>query len=1062
MNDDERAVETDSSDPDGTASGPRSMQLPASDALDGAPQPAAADDAGPSPEEDRVLARSFVAKEAVAIDTEGARKLERRLGTRGEQRLAEAVRKRRVEFDEARAVQILGAPDGTTAFELFQLAKSLQQYKQVGYARRLLLLACTDIEKRPDVRLDRAKVFQQAALCTYKDPDLPLDWKLDRAYAILGKSESLAQSRDPETLGIAGAIFKRKWEVDGHRHNLERSLFYYLKGYAQGAPPEARADVLAYLEQNPDAKMDALRDAGYTGINAAFILDVLAAQEEEEAARVEFATEAGAARRAHARAIRAEIARCVPALLENPNEAWRKYEWWFYSTVGEALFGLQRYTEALHWLIEKPKLAGLRVAFDLESSAGLHVPEWEYETTARQLAQLARLQFRGSRPAQAGSALSEADFEQTDAARAVGAFLGGEHSAALSAFRGRFGLGLSGGGFRASLFHIGVLARLAEIDALRHVEVLSCVSGGSIVGAHYYLEVRKLLQSKTDSEITRDDYIGIVKRLERDFVAGVQRNIRTRVLAELTTNLKMIFSAGYSRTLRVGELYERELFSKVEGDGGPLRTGPRWLPDALARRLGYRRQALLLSELRVYPLCIDGEGNARRQDGFNPRRDNWRRKNKVPVLVLNACSLNTGHNWQFTASYMGEPPQPIQAAIDCNFRLRRFYYSDAPQTADPITLGQAVAASSCVPGLFEPIVLEGVYPDDVQRQITVRLVDGGVCDNQGVATLLEQDCAVLLVSDGSGQMDAQDSPSRGVLGVPLRSNSILQARIREAQFEDISARRRSNLLRGLMFVHLKQELAGKALAWRGCPDHQKQADEYEHGFASEERKETTSYAVARELQAKLAGIRTDLDSFSDAEAYALMASGYRMTAVQFRGPEPCIEGFADPPLGDWAFRRIEASLLASGRDHSRLGVLLDSARSPTFKVWQLLLPLIVLKWALLAGVVGALIWVFATRWSQPLIPPSAVDWVRAHLTFSALGKGALSLLLVTALSVTANALLGRRRGKRLLSAIRWRDTARDIAYGVVMSLAGWVVARLHLHIFDPLYLRAGKIDRFSK
>jgi predicted acylesterase/phospholipase RssA len=59
----------------------------------------------------------------------------------------------------------------------------------------------------------------------------------------------------------------------------------------------------------------------------------------------------------------------------------------------------------------------------------------------------------------------------------------------------------TGGGFRASLFHIGVLAKLAELDALRHVEVLSCVSGGSIIGAHYYLELRKLLNEKQDDQI---------------------------------------------------------------------------------------------------------------------------------------------------------------------------------------------------------------------------------------------------------------------------------------------------------------------------------------------------------------------------------------------------------------------------------------------------------------------------------------------------------------------------------------------------------------------------------
>lgn len=40
------------------------------------------------------------------------------------------------------------------------------------------------------------------------------------------------------------------------------------------------------------------------------------------------------------------------------------------------------------------------------------------------------------------------------------------------------GLALSAGRFRASLFHIRVLARLAELDPLRHVEVLFTVSGG--------------------------------------------------------------------------------------------------------------------------------------------------------------------------------------------------------------------------------------------------------------------------------------------------------------------------------------------------------------------------------------------------------------------------------------------------------------------------------------------------------------------------------------------------------------------------------------------------------
>lgn len=42
--------------------------------------------------------------------------------------------------------------------------------------------------------------------------------------------------------------------------------------------------------------------------------------------------------------------------------------------------------------------------------------------------------------------------------------------------RGRVGLALSGGGLCAAFTHLGLLARLAECDVLRSVEVRVCVS----------------------------------------------------------------------------------------------------------------------------------------------------------------------------------------------------------------------------------------------------------------------------------------------------------------------------------------------------------------------------------------------------------------------------------------------------------------------------------------------------------------------------------------------------------------------------------------------------------
>jgi len=50
----------------------------------------------------------------------------------------------------------------------------------------------------------------------------------------------------------------------------------------------------------------------------------------------------------------------------------------------------------------------------------------------------------------------------------------------------KIGLSLSGGGFRATVFHPGVLARLAEEGRLEDVTALSTVSGGSLCAGLVY------------------------------------------------------------------------------------------------------------------------------------------------------------------------------------------------------------------------------------------------------------------------------------------------------------------------------------------------------------------------------------------------------------------------------------------------------------------------------------------------------------------------------------------------------------------------------------------------
>ena len=51
------------------------------------------------------------------------------------------------------------------------------------------------------------------------------------------------------------------------------------------------------------------------------------------------------------------------------------------------------------------------------------------------------------------------------------------------------GLCLSGGGYRALLFHLGALRRLNELGLLAKLKTISAVSGGSIIAAHLAINI---------------------------------------------------------------------------------------------------------------------------------------------------------------------------------------------------------------------------------------------------------------------------------------------------------------------------------------------------------------------------------------------------------------------------------------------------------------------------------------------------------------------------------------------------------------------------------------------
>jgi NTE family protein len=84
----------------------------------------------------------------------------------------------------------------------------------------------------------------------------------------------------------------------------------------------------------------------------------------------------------------------------------------------------------------------------------------------------------------------------------------------------RLALCLSGGGFRAALFHLGALRRLNELGVLSKVHTISSVSGGSILAAHLATNLRPWPEPGARFE-RWDDVIDI------PFRQFVKRNIRT-------------------------------------------------------------------------------------------------------------------------------------------------------------------------------------------------------------------------------------------------------------------------------------------------------------------------------------------------------------------------------------------------------------------------------------------------------------------------------------------------------------------------------------------------------
>jgi predicted acylesterase/phospholipase RssA/proteasome lid subunit RPN8/RPN11 len=251
----------------------------------------------------------------------------------------------------------------------------------------------------------------------------------------------------------------------------------------------------------------------------------------------------------------------------------------------------------------------------------------------------------------------------------------------------RIGLSLSGGGSRAIAFHLGCLRALHDRGLMPQVDVISSVSGGSVITAMY---------AYSNDSFEEFD-ARTVKLLRRGLMGGILRRalISPRLPATLATQTVAGTAAVGADLLRFllsvsSRALGRGKSSRAEKIHAPFR---RWTSLTMAFERTLRDK--LFKDIVL----------------TSPRRADLH-------VVLNACELRTGSAFRFGSEISG-----------C-WRFGQLASSDVP-------ISLAVAASAAYPLLLPAIDRKFQFIDRKGKASSKRvfLTDGGVFDNFGVTCL---------------------------------------------------------------------------------------------------------------------------------------------------------------------------------------------------------------------------------------------------------------------------------------------------------------------------------------
>jgi NTE family protein len=181
--------------------------------------------------------------------------------------------------------------------------------------------------------------------------------------------------------------------------------------------------------------------------------------------------------------------------------------------------------------------------------------------------------------------------------------------------RNGISLSLSGGGFRATLFHLGALRRLNELGVLARLKTITSVSGGSIMAAHLATVIAKAGLPKPEDNDAWEE------RVVKPIVRLTSLNFRNRLLKRFLpwnwkTEIVELMSAEFEKALtdlKLSDLPEQPMFILCATD---MAFGVNWVFQR--ERMGDYLAGYIKKGLDSFPLARAAAASACFPPFFNP------------------------------------------------------------------------------------------------------------------------------------------------------------------------------------------------------------------------------------------------------------------------------------------------------------------------------------------------------------------------------------------------------------------------------------------------------------